>query len=77
MFNVDFVDLSVLEELEDWQLDKALATCEEELDYARQNLYDLTSWNAWQEDLDEAQADIEELASVKDLIKAEIARRKK
>lgn len=73
---INFVDLSMIEDLEDWQLDRALNTCEERLVDARKQLELLNMWNALQEDLDDCQADLKELANCKGVIRAEITRRR-
>lgn len=72
---IDFVDMSVLESLKGWQLDRALTTAEERLQLAREELHSLTQWGALQEDLQRAEDEVSALAACKGKLRAEFARR--
>lgn len=72
---IDFIDLSLIKELEGWQLDRALTETENLLTAVIQRVNELESQNASPDVLIEAHDNFYELAQCKGIIRAEITRR--
>lgn len=74
-YSIDFVDMSALKQLADWQLDRALDACNERIKMVRQDITDLTSWCALQDDIDHAENYLSELISARGELQSEIVGR--